>query len=132
MIAEAHLRGNRLETARVTLAEARALVEATGERWEEPELLRLQADVAVAEIAAFGRDTACEPPQEYGQAIALAREQGALAFEMRAALGLARWFAAHGRAGEARELLVAIRARFNAGADSAEVVEADALIHRGP
>jgi hypothetical protein len=68
--------------------------------------------------------------------LALARRQGALAWELRASTTLAQLLASTGKAGEARVLLAAAIAQFDQGtrmadlANAQEVLERLTVIHR--
>jgi len=93
-----------------------------GERAYYPELLRLKG-----ELQAVGR-TEPEAEQSFSAALCLARQQGALALELRAALSLARLHAANGRHAEARETLAPILDRFTEGFDTADLMAAEHLL----
>ena len=62
------------------------------------------------------------------QAAALAREQGALFWELRIALSLARLHAAQARHDEAKSVLTAVYARFTEGFNIADLRAARALL----
>ena len=63
-------------------------------------------------------------------ALAIAREQQALQYELLAAVNLARLWEARGRRGEARELLAPVVGRFGAGRETNDVREAARLLAR--
>ena len=57
-------------------------------------------------------------------ALAIARRQGALSLELRAAMGLSSMLAAHGEAEEAHALLAEVHARLTEGFGSRDLVRA--------
>jgi hypothetical protein len=131
MIAEAHARAGRWSSGRAVLMEARALSASTGEHWIEPELIRLQGELALVQDLDEQRGRHAEsPPEEFEQAIALARQQGALSWELRAALSLARWLSSRGEDDRAAALLIPIRDRFEQGFSTPDLLDAEALIRR--
>jgi predicted ATPase len=64
----------------------------------------------------------------YHRALAIAREQGARSFELRAATSLARLWRDQGKRAEARDLLAPVYAWFTEGFDTRDLVEAKALL----
>ena len=113
--------------ARACLAAARAHVAATGERSHEAELHRLDGELKLAEA---GASRACaEADAAFARAVDVARAQGALLWELRAATSRAR--AARTRRGAARPLrdrLARVLGRFREGTDSADVHAARAVL----
>ena len=61
-------------------------------------------------------------------ALAIARQQQAKSFELRAAVSLARLWRSQGKRTEARELLAPVYAWFTEGFDTADLQEARALL----
>jgi len=109
--------------------EARDLVDATidrceanGERFAIPELLRVKADIARTSQDFAASETLLT------DALALSRKQGALAWELRAAIDLAALPLARERRDETLALLAGIRARFPAEDATADVRKADMLL----
>jgi predicted ATPase len=92
---------------------AAELVAMTGERWHEPELLRVKASLMDGDAEAR---TAL-----LGQAIGLARRQGARLWELRAAMSLAQIHAGRHEAGIARQALEPVCASFEEGVDFPEL-----------
>jgi predicted ATPase len=101
------------------LKRAAALAEATNERWCEPEIPRLRARLTSDAVAA-GRllDTS----------LSLAREQGALLWEIRAATDLARLWHGQGRREAARATLAPVLARLKEGGAIPDFVSARELL----
>jgi class 3 adenylate cyclase/predicted ATPase len=109
------------EGALVTLAEALATMEKTGERWWEPEIHRLKAMALVS-----GRSFA-ESEASFAQSIRIAQQQRAKSLELRAAISLARLRGEQSRRVEARDLLAPIYDWFTEGFDTADLKMARAL-----
>jgi predicted ATPase len=106
------------------IEEAIALARETGERWTDAMLHRIRGEILCT----------CDPPQPalaeqaFKSAIAIAREQGARVFELRAALALANLLRKTGRAGECRETLASALKGLPPSADLQEIVEARAML----
>jgi len=93
--------------------------------WCAPEVLRVHAmTMRRAGSASAGLDAAAL----LRQALALARAQGALAWELRAALSLASQWKDEGRFEDAFDLLSGVRARFIEGGPNADLARADRLL----
>jgi len=104
------------------LAEARRLAEETEERWCQAETARLGGEVLVA----IGDRTGAEA--SYHEAIAIAQQQSAKLWELRAAVSLAQLRRDQGRRAEARDLLAPIYDWFTEGFDTPDLKEANALL----
>jgi predicted ATPase len=83
-----------------------------GERVYYPELLRLKGELLLRQ--AIGQ-SGSGAEHSFSAALCLARRQGALALELRAALSLARLRVIQGRHDEARQILAPIYDRFTEG-----------------
>ena len=68
--------------------------------------------------------------EEYGSAVRIAHEQGALALELRAATGFADWMAAAGREEAGCKLVKPIYEQFTEGFDTPDLKAARALLSR--
>ena len=101
------------------LERAAKLVEFTGERWCEAEILRLQAG-----FSPKGPNDA----NKLQASLAKAREQGAKFWELRTATNLADLWCKQDRHSDARELLAPIHGWFTEGADSPDLVAARTLL----
>jgi DNA-binding winged helix-turn-helix (wHTH) protein/predicted ATPase len=138
LLADACMTSGRVEDAREPVGEALERVRRTGERWYEPELHRLAGELALAtgragppaETARRGRSTplragACAEAETcFEQALALAHEQQARLFELRAALSLARLPAPAAKRQAARRRLAEVYAWFSEGFELPDLVEA--------
>ena len=69
-----------------------------------------------------------EAAARYHRALAIAREQGARSFELRAATSLARLWRDQGKRADARDLLAPVYAWFTEGFDTRDLLEAKALL----
>jgi class 3 adenylate cyclase len=99
-------------------------VSINGERWYEAELLRLKAEMLLAQATPRTGDA----EQCLQAAIALAKEQDAKFWELRAATALGEHWTAAGRPDEARNLLAPVYGSFTQGLDSPDLKRAAALI----
>jgi predicted ATPase len=106
------------------LDEAFARVDRLEERWFEAELHRLKGEALLASSPERGAEAeAC-----YHQALAVARDQGARLWELRAATSLARLWRDQGRCAEAHELLAPVYGWFTEGFGTADLKDAKALL----
>ena len=106
------------------LTEALTLADSTGERWTEAELHRLRGEL----LSRLPESDLAKAEDSYRRAIAVAREQGARLWELRAAVPLARSWAVRGEGERARELLAPIYGWFTEGFDAPDVREAKSLL----
>jgi predicted ATPase len=109
------------------LAEAFAEVATTAERRWEAELHRVQGELL---LRANGSGPKAEwtPEACFRQALAIARQQQAKSWELRAAMSLSRLWHQQGRRTEAYELLDPIYNWFTEGFNTADLQEAKALL----
>jgi len=121
-LAEACLGLGALDQAREALDSAAAAIEASNERFHEPEVLRLRAVLAMR----TGADAAARELLE--RSIAQSRAQGARAWELRSTTTLAELMAGEGQAAEGRARLAEVYARFDEGFDTPDLVAARAII----
>jgi predicted ATPase len=131
------------------LAEACALVDTTGERWWEAELQRLRGELLQAEgrkahAPLRGRSAASHRRRSRGeggvqkaalvaeacfqQALDIACRQHARSLELRAAMSLSRLWQRQGKRTEAYQLLAGIYGWFTEGFETADLLEAKALL----
>ncbi|MBB3222543.1 ATP-binding protein [Pseudoduganella umbonata] len=94
-------------------------------RWCAAELRRLQGERLLAGGGPAARDAA---ERLFRAALLLARNQGALAWELRAATSLARLWHGRGAASGAEALLELVMARFGAGRHTADLLAATRLL----
>jgi predicted ATPase/DNA-binding transcriptional ArsR family regulator len=116
-----------IERARSFAASAESLVKQTGERWAAPEIYRIHGSLLL-----------CEPLRDdraamrlFKRSLASARKLGAVGWELRTAISIARLVSAGGSASgraEARDLLISTRAKFASAETSRDLREADDLL----
>ena len=98
-IADAQIASDNLSKARQRLQEASEAITARGEKYFEPELLRLQGMLAIGENDAAGAE------EFLGAAVALAREVGSIGLAQRALTSLIGLHTENGRPEMAQALL---------------------------
>jgi predicted ATPase len=111
------------EAGLAVLAEARALVERTGERWYEPEFHRLEGMLLLQSADNHAEAQAC-----FHHALDIARRQQAKSWELRAATSLARLWQRQGKRAEAHQLLADVYGWFTEGFGTADLRDARALL----
>lgn len=104
------------------LPEAAEIITKTGERCNEAELHRVRGDL----LDAAGDQAAAE--QCYLQAIAVAKQQSAKLFELRASIGLARLWGKQSRRAEAHAVLAPVYGWFTEGAAAPDLKRARLLL----
>jgi predicted ATPase/class 3 adenylate cyclase len=126
LLAEVLTRAEEPSEASDLLDEALALVDRSGERCQEAELHRLKGELLLTPPARAAAATS------FQRAVAVAREQGARLWELRAATSLARLWRDQGRRDEAHDLLAPVYDRFAEGFDMSDLRDAKALLDELP
>ena len=126
LLAEASAATPRHDPGLGLLDEALALTESTGERCYQAELYRLKGERLLASARERGSVEAAAACLE--QSLAIARRQGALSLELRAAMSLARLARARTGSLHALELLLSVYERFEEGFDTPDLREAQDLL----
>ena len=121
-LAEALARQGEHKAALAAAREGLEVLETTGNRQWEADLRRL------AGIALSGLNLPEEAEIALQEALSVAETQQAKAYELRAAMSLARLWGEQGRRTEARELLAPIYGWFTEGFDTLDLKEAKALL----
>lgn len=111
----------RLDEAHSTLGRAIASAGRNGEEWYRAELKRLEGELLLRRS-----DEAAE--NRFREAMTIAREQGALSLELRAALGLAKLRLAQHPSEEVKPILTSIYDRFTEGFDTPDLRSARTLL----
>jgi predicted ATPase len=112
------------EEASRCIDEAISAVETTKERWCEADIRRV-----AGEIALISPDRNAANAEAYFQhALAVARQQRAKSWELRAAMSLARLWRDQGKPQQARELLASVYGWFTEGFETRDLTEAKALL----
>ena len=121
----------RLDEALVALDDAMAADRegADGHGWYAPELLRIKGEVLLQQAA----DQSTLAAEDcFNQAAQMAREQGALFWELRVALSVARLRVSQGRHHEARAPLASVYDRFTEGFATADMQAARTMLEGLP
>ncbi len=92
--------------------------------WAQPEILRAGTELEMSQ-GAIGVDAA---ESAFQRSIRVARDQGALLWELRAAASLARLWRTQGRYTEAVDMLAAVYGRFTEGHATADLIAAKTLL----
>lgn len=114
-----------VERAQNLAASAAAVMEQTGERWAAPEIYRIQGALLCREPARDDRAAM----RLFKRSLASARKIGAVGWELRTAISIARLAESAAARDEARDLLMATRAKFASAETSRDLREADELIN---
>jgi predicted ATPase/class 3 adenylate cyclase len=121
---EVHLAAGRLDEGLAATREARSWSETQLDVFFDSELLRLEGEL----LRAAGEAAAAEA--SFRQALDVARAQGALSFELRAATSLGRLLEEQGRGVEALPVLAAVYQGFREGLATSDVTAARQLLVR--
>jgi predicted ATPase len=128
LLGEVYAKMGQQEKARHALAEARVIVEKTGERYWEAELHRLEGELTLQSQAQGPQSKVKEAEECFQQAIEIARKQQAKSLELRAVTSLSRLWQQQGKQAEAHALLAEIYNWFTEGFDTKDLQEARALL----
>lgn len=125
----------RIDPALAYVAEAATFMERNEERYVEPEIHRIKGELMLRQLAKrAGSDVSIKRAdtgtieQCYLTAIETARNRGAKAYELRAALSLSQLLMQTGSRVEAHRILKKTYERFTEGFDTPELKKADALL----
>jgi predicted ATPase len=122
-LAETYGSAAQSEKGLARLDEAAELIETTQERWAEAEMHRLRGTLL---LSMHARTAAAE--DSFRDALAVARQQSAKFWELRAATSLARLWRDQGKRAEASDLLAPIYGWFTEGFDTPVLQDAKALL----
>jgi predicted ATPase len=123
-LAIAHAELGKFDDAWRSISEAIAAIETTKERWHEAEVHR-----TAGEITLMSREgDAAKAEAYFERALAVARQQHAKSWELRAAMSLARLWRDQGKPQQARELLAPVYGWFTEGFDTRDLMDAKALL----
>jgi len=118
-LASAHAKLGQLDDALRCIGEAMMAVEATNERWWEAEVNRIAGEIAEPDRV--------KAEAYFQRAFAVARDQQAKSWELRAAMSMARLWRDQGKREQARDRLASVYGWFTEGFDTLELKEAKAL-----
>ena len=96
------------------IGEAMTAAETTKEKWCEPEIQRIAGEIALLS----SKPDAVKAEAHFEHALAIAREQKAKSWELRAAMSMARLWRDQGKRQQARDLLAPIYGWFTEGFDT--------------
>jgi predicted ATPase len=123
-LATAYADLGRFDDAWQSIKEAKTAVETTKESFFEAEINRTAGEIALRSPEA---DTA-KAEAYFERALAVARQQKAKSWQLRAAMSLARLWRDQGKVQQARELLAPVYGWFTEGFDTRDLKEAKALL----
>jgi tetratricopeptide (TPR) repeat protein len=125
LMAEALGRAGQIDEGLTAIEEAIVRSERTEERWATAEMLRIKGELLLMQDAP---GAAAEAEGSFRQALDLARRQGALSWELRAATSLARLLSDQARSDDATACLRPVYGRFTEGFATADLKAAKALL----
>src|SRR5262249_29099312 len=152
LLGEVYAKMGQQEKGRNALAEARAIVDKTGEHWWEAELHRLEGELMLqsktspkqvsdksrtsqnksedpnTQHLAPSAQAEAEAESSFHKALEVAHRQEAKSLELRAATSLARLWQQQGKKAEAHQLLAPVYHWFTEGFDTKDLQEAKALL----
>ena len=114
----------RFDDASRTIDEAMTAVETTKERMVEAEINRIGGEVALR----LPEPDVAKAATYFERALAVARQQQARSWELRAAMSMARLWRDQGKPQQARELLAPVYGWFTEGFNTLDLKEAKALL----
>jgi predicted ATPase len=123
-LAEAYGEGGHPEEGLNALTEAEVVIGNLEMGFYEAELHRLKGQLLLQQSA----DNAAEAESCFHQSITIAQNQSAKSWELRAATSLARLWQSQGKRDEAHELLEPVYGWFTEGFDTADLIDAKALL----
>jgi predicted ATPase len=106
------------------IGEAVTAMETTKERWSEAEVNRIAGEITLKSP----EPAAAKAEAYFERALAVARQQQAKSWELRAAMSMARLWRDQGKREEARELLAPVYGWFTEGLDTLDLKEAKTLL----
>jgi class 3 adenylate cyclase/predicted ATPase len=121
-LAEAEMHSGAIDKAVATVDAAIADTERSGQRWFEAESHRIRGEILLK------RGPAAPAEEAFLTAIAIAQQQRARSFELRAALSLAKLYQSTGRAADAHGVLAPALEGFSPTPEVPEIEEAQALL----
>jgi predicted ATPase len=106
------------------ISEALMAVQTTNESWYEADIHRIAGEIALTSP----EPDAVKAEAYFERALAVARQQQAKSWELRASTSLARLWRDQGKVQQARELLAPVYGWFTEGFDTRDLKEAKALL----
>jgi predicted ATPase len=125
-LATAHSQLGQFDDAWRCIGEAMTSVETTKEKWSEAEVNRMAGEIALLSP----QPDAPRAEAYFERALAVARQQQAKSWELRASMSLARLWRDQGKVQKARELLAPVYGWFTEGFDTRDLKEAKTLLEQ--
>jgi predicted ATPase len=123
-LATAHAEIGQIDDAWRCIDEAVPAVETTKEGWHEAEINRIAGEIALKSP----EPEVAKAEDYFERALAVARQQQAKSWGLRAAMSMARLWRDQGKLQQARELLAPVYGWFTEGFDTRDLKEAKALL----
>jgi predicted ATPase len=123
-LGKAYAESGAVEDAFFRINEALNGIETTGERWYEAEVNRIAGEIS---LMSFEPDVT-NAEAYFERALAIAREQQAKSWELRAAMSMARLWRDQGKRQQAHDLLAPVYGWFTEGFDTFDLRVAKALL----
>ena len=124
-LSKAQTEEGQYDGAWLSVGQAIKLMETTQQGWSEAEVKRVAGELALKSP----EGDAVTALAYFDRALAVARQQQAKSWELRAAMSLARLWRDQGKRDEARELLAPVYGWFTEGFDTLDLKEAKALLN---
>jgi predicted ATPase len=125
-LARAYAELGKFEKARRCIDEAMTAAETTKEKWCVADIHRTAGEIALMSP----ESDAAKAEAHFERALAIAREQKAKSWELRAAMSMARLWRGQGKRLQAHDLLAAVHGWFTEGFDTPDLKEAKALLDK--
>jgi class 3 adenylate cyclase/tetratricopeptide (TPR) repeat protein len=127
LLAEIHLRHNRMSEGLSVIEEAQKLATPDGELFWQAELLRLKGELLLGQ-SDRSDESVHAAEQCLCDALKIAQAQHAIMLELRAATSLARFWKTRNKVDEARGILDSVCVKFKEGVDNRELSEAKTVL----
>ena len=119
-LASSHAELGQFDDARRCIAEAMRVAEATEEKWCHADVHRIAGEIALMSP----EPDVAKAQQYFERALAVARQQQAKSWELRAAMSMARLWRKQGKRQQARDLLAPVYGWFTEGLDTLDLKQA--------
>ena len=123
-LAKAHAEDGRFDDATRCIGEAMTAMETTKEKWCEAEVNRIAGEIGLLSP----EPDVAKAEAYFERALAVAREQQAKSWELRAAMSMAQLWRDQGRRKQARDLLAPVHGWFTQGFDTLDLKQTRALL----